>query len=306
MDFCEKQFTKRKPLVINKDPKLTYGVQKFLMKKAYKFVRTQMGGKSKDISTREISIKDEIINGYEDPITVRVYKPVEEKIRPVMVFCHGGGWVGGTIDVTHDYCKAVSDFADCVVVSVDYHLAPEKKYPVGLEDAYAAIKWTLNNKERLQIDEKQLIVSGDSAGGNLSVALCFMAHDRQEFEIAKQILLYPAVSIDHTNSKYKIEKNLLLDGFSELYLPSEDLRGARYISPFAQPNLENLPPVLITVGTHDFLFNQVFRFAKRLDEAGNSVRFVLYKNIDHAFVDNTGYCPYAEDFIKEVSRFINN
>ena len=92
-----------------------------------------------------------------------------------------------TIEAVEDYCKGVCDQADCVVISVEYHLAPEHPYPEGLEDSYLAVKWAVENKSELNLDENKIIVSGDSAGGNFSAVLTFMAKERKEFKIAKQI-----------------------------------------------------------------------------------------------------------------------
>ena len=154
-----------------------------------------MGGDPRDITTRPIIINNETIQGYKNEMGVRIYSPEGDTIRPLMMFYHGGGWIGGSLKAVEEYCKAVSDQADCVVISVDYHLAPEHPFPEGLEDSYTAIKWAVANRNRLHIDEKRIIVSGDSAGGNFSAVICLMAREKKEFSIWKQILIYPGTDL---------------------------------------------------------------------------------------------------------------
>ncbi|MGL5692752.1 MAG: alpha/beta hydrolase, partial [Peptostreptococcaceae bacterium] len=193
-------------------------VGKLWMKSNVKKLRSMMGGVSKDISTRPIDIEDKNIKGYKNDIRIRVYKPEDDVKRPVMIFIHGGGWFAGSIDAVHDYCKAVSDRADIVVISVDYGLAPENPYPTGLEECYEEIKWSFENKDDLNIDTDNIIVSGDSAGGNYSAILSIMARDRKDFNISKQILLYPATDMksmedDNGDKMAKIFSEVVLEWY---------------------------------------------------------------------------------------------
>ncbi|MFD0619102.1 alpha/beta hydrolase [Paenibacillus sp. GCM10027629] len=282
-------------------------VTKFFIKANVKKIRKMMGGVSKDISVRPIHIEDRNIRGYKSDFRIRIYKPEGDAKRPLMVFLHGGGWFGGSIDAVHDYCKAVADQADCVVLSVDYHLAPEAPFPEGLEDSYAAVKWGVEHAEELNIDVDNLIVSGDSAGGNYSAIISILARDRAEFHISRQILLYPATDLsvmgsDMTNKSERAFGEAIL----EMYLKkSKEPLDSPFVSPMHCKDHTKLPDALIVVGDLDFLKDSSLAYANKLKDAGNKVHFSLYKNTRHAFIDNTGNCKQAEDFIGEVNDFIN-
>jgi len=284
---------------------------KFLLKANIKKIRAMMGGDSKDITTRTIISEDKMISGYKNDLRIRIYKPEENVKRPLMVFFHGGGWIGGSLEAVEDYCKGVCDQADCVVISVEYHLAPEHPYPEGLEDSYLAVKWTVENKSELNIDENKIIVSGDSAGGNFSAVLTFMAKDRKEFKIAKQILIYPSTNLDTNvdtdeNSPFSAGMEKVMRVMISLYFKGKVDSSDPYISPVMAKDFSNLPDALIAVGEEDFLYKSSLEYAKKLDEAGNRVKFILYKNANHAFIDDTGNSDQADDLVREAADFIRN
>lgn len=280
---------------------------KFMIKASVKKIRAAMGGKSKDITKRKINFEDKNIKGYKNDIGIRIYSPEEKKERPLMVFIHGGGWIGGSIDAVHDYCSAISDRADVVVVSVDYHLAPEARFPEGLEDCYLALKWATENSKELNIDLNNVTVSGDSAGGNYSAVLSFMARERKEFKINRQILLYPATDLTQMiGAGIGKQEAAFGQAMIELYLKDKSKVNDVNVSPMLNTDFKNLPEALLVVGDLDFLKESTLEYAKKLQFGGNKVSFSLYKNTRHAFIDNTGYCKQAEDLIDEVTEFINS
>lgn len=285
-------------------------IENFLKENIEK-IRAGMGGNSKDITTRSINSEDKIISGYENDLRIRIYKPEITIKRPVMVFFHGGGWFGGSLESVEDYCKGVCDQADCVVLSVDYHLTPEHPYPEGVEDCYLAVKWAVKNKSELNIDENKIVVSGDSAGGNFSAVLTLMVKDRKEFKIAKQILIYPATNLEiHSNANESSQDSAGVDKFLQaiinLYLQGKVDSSEPYISPALAKDFNNLPEALIAVGEQDPLYKSCLEYAKILDKAGTKVKFILYKNTDHAFIDRTGNSDQADDLVKEAAEFIRN
>ncbi|MEG1131281.1 MAG: alpha/beta hydrolase [Romboutsia sp.] len=280
-------------------------VTKLWLKSNVKKMRAMMGGESKDIAQRDIDVKEVNINGYARETRVRVYTPEGKEKRSAMVFFHGGGWFAGSIDAVDDYCRAIADRANCVVINVDYDLAPEYKYPAGLEDCYLAVKWTFENGSCLNIDVDNIIVSGDSAGGNYAAIISIMARERKEFNISKQILIYPATDLtamdDESMGKQgKAFTDVLLDW----YLKDKTMVSDKYVSPMLCDDLSNLPSTFIVVGGLDFLKESSLQYANKLDEAGNPVKFSLYQNTRHAFIDNTGNCPQAEALIEEAKEFI--
>jgi len=285
-------------------------IEKFLKENIEK-IRAGMGGDSKDITTQSITSEDKIISGYENDLRIRIYKPEISIMKPLMVFFHGGGWFGGSLEAVEDYCKGVCDQADCVVLSVDYHLTPEHPYPEGVEDCYLAVKWAVKNKSELNIDENKIIVSGDSAGGNFSAVLTLMAKDRKEFKIAKQILIYPATNLNiHSNPNQSSPDSAGVDKFLQaiinLYLQGKVDSSDPYISPALAKDFNNLAEALIAVGDQDPLYKSCLEYANILDKAGNSVKFILYKDTDHAFIDRTGNSDQANDLVKEAAEFIRN
>ncbi|GAG95316.1 unnamed protein product [marine sediment metagenome] len=196
-----------------------------------------------------------------------------------------------------------------MVISVEYHLAPEHPYPEGLEDSYLAIKWAVENKTELNIDENKIIVSGDSAGGNFSAVLAFMAKERKEFNIAKQILIYPATTFDYNgdideDSPFSASMRKVTRSMISLYFKGKVDSSDPYISPSMAKDFSNLPDALIAVGDQDFLYKSSLDYADKLDKAGNTVKFILYKTANHAFIDDTGNSEQADDLVHEVSLFI--
>lgn len=315
MEYVEKELPGKQteePMDLSKMEKmakLPSFLVKFLLKKNIKNIRAMMGGDSKDITTRSITSEDKIISGYKSDLRIRIYKPEENVKRSLMVFFHGGGWIGGSLEAVEDYCKGVCDQADCVVISVEYHLAPEHPYPEGVEDSYLAVKWAVENKSELNIDENKIIVSGDSAGGNFSAVLTLMANDRKEFNIAKQILIYPATTFDNNgetdeNSPISAGMRKVTRIMISLYFKGKVDSSDPYISPAIAKDSSNLPDALIAVGDQDFLYKSSLDYAKKLDEAGNRVKFILYKNANHAFIDDTGNSEQADDLVNEASLFI--
>ena len=164
-------------------------------------------------------------------ITVRVYSPGGEGPHPALVFYHGGGWVIGDL-YTHDgICRSLTNAATCVVASVDYRLAPESKYPVAVEDSYAALRWAVANAARLQIDPRRVAVGGDSAGGNLATVVALMARDRGGPALVHQVLLYPVTNDDLETPSYRenatgyVLTREAMRWFWRHYLPRADRSG---------------------------------------------------------------------------------
>lgn len=315
MEYIEKEFSVKQLeepedfLNLEEITHLPISVIETFLKENIEKIRAGMGGDCKDITTRTIISEDKIIPGYKSDLRIRIYKPEDTKKRPLMVFFHGGGWFGGSIESIEEYCKGVCDQADCVVISVDYHLAPENPYPEGLEDCYLAIKWAVKNKSKLNIDENKIIVSGDSAGGNFSAVLTLMAKHRKEFRIAKQILIYPATNLNINPQESSIdsaEGDKIFQAMINVYLQDKVDSSDPNVSPALAKDFKKLADALIAVGDQDALYKSSLEYTKRLDKAGNKVKFIPYKNADHAFIDRTGNSDQPDDLVKEAAEFIRN
>ncbi|MBU3102170.1 MULTISPECIES: alpha/beta hydrolase [Clostridium] len=283
-------------------------------------IRQSMGWDNKDITTREIGTEYRTIKGENGDIPIRIYTPLENEGKvPCVIFFHGGGFVGGTLDVVENPCKAIADKANAVVISVDYRLAPENPFPKGVIDCFDAVKYAYNNSGKLNIYKEKICVSGDSAGGNFA-AVCSLKDRNEKTNMIKyQALIYPVVILTNNKgeeynwqiSQYNIKNNdeIIKKAVLELRDDSmvEDLytEGKNiYISPLLEKDFSNLPKTLVINAEYDFLRVQGEVYVKKLIDAGVDARNIRYNGIDHAFIDKCGIYPQAEDCFNEIAKDI--
>lgn len=226
----------------------------------------------------------------DDGIPVRVYIPESEGPYPTVVFFHGGGWVLGDLD-THDAtCRALTNAADCMVVSVDYRLAPEYEFPTPLEDCYTALEWIVDDAPGMQVDTDNVAIAGDSAGGNLAAAVAQLARDRDGPSIARQVLVYPVT--DHSFDTVSYEENaegyLLeradMEWFWDHYLRSGIDGKNPYASPLQAQDLSDLPPATVVTCGFDPLRDEGAEYARQLEESGVPVNHVNFDDCIHGIV----------------------
>lgn len=154
------------------------------------------------------TVKDIVITGPAGKIPLRIYTPLKGSDSfPVFVTFHGGGWALGSLDTHDGICRELCYQATCIVVSVDYHRAPEYKFPVPLIDCYTATEWVIKNIASYGGDPEKIAIGGDSAGGNLAAAVTLMAHDKQAFSLTAQVLIYPATNYDFTTESCRLYKS---------------------------------------------------------------------------------------------------
>jgi acetyl esterase len=220
-------------------------------------------------------------------IPVRVYVPEREGPYPTLVFYHGGGWVIGDLDTHDETCRVLTNEAECMVVSVDYRLAPEHPFPAPLEDCYTALEWVFDDSLAMQVDTDNVAVGGDSAGGNLAAAVALLARDRGGPSIAHQSLMYPVTNHSYDTESYEEngEGYLLTKGamewFWDHYLES-DIDGKNpYASPLLAESLEGLPPATVATCGFDPLRDEGAAYAQRLEEAGVDVNHINYDDAIH-------------------------
>jgi len=234
---------------------------------------------------------DRRIPGPAGEIPLRIYRPNEANDPPVVVFFHGGGWVAGDLD-THDViCRILTNAARCVVVSVDYRLAPEHRFPAGPDDCYAATAWVASNAAAIGVDRARMAVAGTSAGGTLAAAVAMMARDRGGPRIRCQVLWYPATdaALDtpshrkFSSGSYYLLSRADMEWFWNCYLSSERDRANPYCCPGAAKDLRGLPPALIVTAEYDPLRDEAEEFAARLERAGVAARCTRYEGVTHAF-----------------------
>lgn len=233
---------------------------------------------------------DRSIPGPDGEIPVRVYTPEGTGPFPALVFFHGGGWVIGSLDSHDNICRALANLMQGVVISVDYRLAPEHKFPVAVDDCYEATKWVFEHPSEFNIDSASIAVGGDSAGGNLSAVVSYLSSKRGIPKVAFQLLLYPGThfSFDTDSHRENAEGYFLTKGsmiyFRDHYLDKpEDVQNP-LASPLLIDDLSGLPPATIITAEYDPLRDEGEAYANRLKEAGVPVTLTRYDGMIHGFV----------------------
>jgi acetyl esterase len=239
------------------------------------------------------SVKDVTAQGPHGAIPLRVYRPagVADGTRvPAYLFFHGGGWVIGDVN-THDVlCRQLTAASGASVISVDYRLAPEHKFPAAADDSWAATTWVVAHAAELGLDASRLAVGGDSAGGNLATVVALMARDAGGPAIKLQTLIYPVTDVMRETRSYgDFADGYLLTRdsmrwFIAQYLPSGDQARDWRVSPLRAPSLAGLPPALIITAGFDPLRDEGEMYAGRLRDAGNMVDYVCYGGMIHGFI----------------------
>lgn len=245
-------------------------------------------------------------------IKVRIYTPEGEGPFPALIYYHGGGWVIGNLDTVDVPCRMLANRAGCVVISVDYRLAPEYKFPTAVEDSYEAVKWVAENAASIDVDPARIAVGGDSAGGNLAAVVALMARDNGGPSIAYQMLIYPVTnhSFDTTSylenaEGYFLTKNMMV-WFWNHYLRDELDGKHPYASPLLAKDLTNLPPALVITAGFDPLRDEGEAYAERLKAAGVSVEMTRYDGMIHGFFWMPGVLESAHDAINQAARALKN
>ena len=238
------------------------------------------------------AVRNVLADGPDGPIPLRVYRPagVADSTRlPGLVYFHGGGWVIGDLD-THDVlCRCLTAEAGMSVVSVDYRLAPEHKFPAAVDDAWAATRWVATDADRLGVDARRLAVGGDSAGGNLAAVVALLARDAGTPTISHQVLLYPVTDVGAETRSYRdfAEGYMLtrdsMRWFVEQYLKSKDEAADWRASPLRASSLAGLPPALIVTAGFDPLRDEGEAYAHALRAAGGRVDYICYGGMIHGF-----------------------
>jgi acetyl esterase len=235
------------------------------------------------------AVDDVSIDGPGGPVPLRIYRPAGEPPLPTILFMHGGGWVLGNIDHADVDCRCLAVDTGSLVVSVDYRLAPEHKFPAGLEDVFAAAEWTAAESAGLGGDPERLTAAGSSAGGNLAAALCQLAGRRGGPRIAHQVLIYPVTDYSFDTGSYEeFAEGYWLEledmrWFWDHYLETPDQGADPLASVLRAPDLAGLPPATIVTAGCDVLRDEAEAYGERLRAAGVPVTVRPYPGQLHAF-----------------------
>jgi acetyl esterase len=235
---------------------------------------------------------DRRIPGPGSDLTVRIYEPREAKGGerfPVLAWFHGGGFVIGDLDTHDSACRALATQTECLVVAVEYRLAPECKFPAAVDDSLAALRWLALHATEIGGDPTRLAVGGDSAGGNLAAVCSILARDDGYPKLAHQLLIYPCTAPEpETPSHRQFAEGHLLTRNTITWFYKQYVRSAREFNdfrfaPLVAKDLSNLPPALVLVAGYDPLRDEGVDYAKRLIEAGNRVTLENYEGMIHGF-----------------------
>jgi acetyl esterase len=246
-------------------------------------------------------VEDRKIPGPGGQIPVRIYTPAGAVPMGALMYFHGGGWVVGDI-ASHDVlCRSLANGGNCVVVSVDYRLAPEHKFPAAPDDCYAATKWVADNAASLGVDAKRIAVGGDSAGGNLAAVVAQMARDRNGPLIKFQLLVYPATDWLHETASQRefTEDGYILSRadmvwFYGHYMNSDADRANPYLSPACAETLAGLPPAYVMTCDVDPLRDEGEAYGQALRKAGITVKSKRYPGVCHGFLMMPGVIDAAK------------
>lgn len=248
-------------------------------------------------------IRDLVIPGPGGDIPARLVLPAGVDRPGLVVYYHGGGWVIGDID-THDVlCRHLAASAGAAVLSVDYRLAPEAKFPAAVDDAWAALTWAAANPEALGVDGTRLAVAGDSAGGNLSAVVALMARDAGMAALRLQVLIYPATDQTAAGPSMQAygEGRLLtraaMDFFKGCYFTSAAEYQDWRASPLKAERLAGVCPAVVVTAGCDPLRDEGAAYAKRLIDEGVAVAYRDYPGTLHGFFNMTRAIPEARGAI---------
>lgn len=266
---------------------------------------------------------DQNVQNGEYPVPVRVYFPNHDTLEeykndeanlPVIIYLHGGGWVTDGIDNYERICDKLAKYTNHIIVSVDYRLAPEHKFPIGLEDCYEVAKAICLGNFPGIAKHADVTIMGDSAGGNLATVVCQMARDKKEFSLTRQVLIYPVVYNDYSEeSPYESVRSkgaefILTAGrmrdYIALYQSCEADRKNPYFAPILAEDLSDLPKTLIITAENDPLRDEGEDYGSKLKNAGVETQIYRIENAIHGYfgVGLSGH--FVRETLTLIARFL--
>lgn len=249
---------------------------------------------------RELSIP----GGDTQPLKLRLYRPSTAQVVPVMVYFHGGGWCIGTLETHDNLCRHLARITGMNLVSVDYRLAPEHIFPAALDDAYAATRWVAQHATELHCDASQLMVAGDSAGGNLAIATSLRAKEDGWNGIRQQLLFYPVCDsrMDApSHALYGQMPFLTTEAMAAMWHYYHPATPAHPLASIMQyPDVAGLPPAVLVTAELDILRDEGEAFGQRLEQAGVPVSSIRAQGMLHGFANFSTLVPAVAKLLEEA------
>ena len=269
---------------------------------------------SKAVAVDPIEVDSVIDLGIPGPageIILRIYRPFgTTKKSPALIYFHGGGWVVGGLDSHDGICRWLCARSGCVLISTDYRMAPEHKFPAAVEDCLATTEWVVSNAAELGIDGTRVAVGGDSAGGNLAAVVSQLAHQSGGPEIAYQLLIYPATDMTMSEPShqelaqgYRLTKPLM-EWFINHYLNNDSERTDPKASPMLNEISNGLPPALVITAGFDPLRDEGIIYADKLAAAGVETTHICYDGMIHGFFGMGGWLDKSRDALDHAARHL--
>jgi acetyl esterase/lipase len=261
-----------------------------------------------------VSAEDFTIPGPDrNEIPVRLYKPAsQDSSVPLLIYYHMGGGVVGDLETCHAWCSILASVTHGPVLSVDYRLAPQHKFPAGIDDSIAAYEWGVRNAGKFGAPEGMAAVGGDSMGGNFSAIVCQEMQREHKPLPTYQLLIYPAVDmVEEFPSRAEFSETFSLstdtmNWFMEQYLPDDFNMADPMLSPGQTAELDGLPPAIVITAGHDPLCDEGDDYAKRLKRAGVKVTHKRYDTLPHAFTAFTGFSPGSRSACLEIAGMVKD
>lgn len=245
------------------------------------------------------------------PLSGRLYRP-RSGLLPLLVYFHGGGWVVGSVTISDPFCRALANAGGCAIVSVEYRLAPEDRYPAAADDAYAATRWCADHASDLGVDPSRIAVGGSSAGGNLAAVVTLMARERGVPKVAYQLLHVPVTDHDFDTPSYRANGTgfgLTRGGmrwYWDHYAPDPRARDDPYASPLRAKDLSGLPPAHVITAECDPLRDEGKAYATRLRDAGVPTTYVEYPGMVHGFTAMATTIPLGRTAIDDMGAALRS
>jgi acetyl esterase len=253
-------------------------------------------------------IVNQAIPGPSGNILIRLYYPNEEEKLPILIYFHPGGYVKGGIDEHDTVCRDLCNTAECIVLSVNYRLAPESPFPAQIVDGLAAISYVKGHADKIHCDLERVALGGESSGGNLAAVLTHELIKKNGIPIAFQLLIYPQV--DYTRSYrshkefargYLLEEDSLI-WYAKQYLPEDIEPQNPRVSPLFAEQFSRLPPALIITAEYDPLRDEAEAYAEKLKAANVKVIVHRYEGMTHGFFQMAGVLEPATQAMEEVGE----